>query len=1059
MPSSVSLDLGAWSKFLPQERNNDPDYNQLLYKFRQFYNEVKEFQELHSDCSVTRAAIASAKATVNFNRQLQRHNGFKNISHDISINNIFKNKVLSSLQNPPQHHSSSYNLSTGLSRPEAKQRNAINITTKINQSKSSERIDNLDNNNITKVTSTNLPGVVHSLDRYVEDDESNIYDAVSPEDALYINGQRVHDTTEKHSEPQKRSSNMHATDKQKDQDKDNLFNCNNSGSSSGNEANCFGVNDSPYSSNLLDASATSYSVSSLSNTFNNHINDSRYANYVNIDYFLKRRQSPSFDHSDDEDNTQMSNSLSTDHIFGGEATSNTDTSNHFPHKISDVSAEGTISSDVGHNNAVSPTAPPLTNSLHRSTQLSLQNSPSNHSLRSSSTDKDEESKNVSRLNLAVASENDHKKNFLESSTKESLRNDDRSLHVISENKNQDKTSKTVLSSPKNLEKGLTQKELASADKEESKEPSLAGAHQMMQSFLSDLNLTSDNLFQNEGKSQRRIVKESFAVEFCGKRKLRHLFLFNDVIVCAKYQASSKQKFTFDVKWYLSLIDVSLPDFVDQSSRTQQRLDKDTMVNQILSFKTNLCLLRNQIDHLKRAKQKPSARTIKKLKRKKTELEAELVLLLPHLPLTIKHTNGKKYTFFLSSNFERNQWIDSIKVLQNQLNMTKSDVTPSSSELQAWIQTCRKNLNPNLGSFLLRSNSDEDLFYGDLNLNICRLQGLNRKGNYYFSFEVDSYGHFFQKASSSIIKIDKSDCSIDEDFIIPLDGTHTMRFLFYEDLGLNLKSSVMGKTPLELSRSWFDETPVEKIIPFGSNCSLTVRLSYSSSEHFSIRYPDAKIYPNFGVDVQQVCKKEKSSIPILVQLCVREVERRGMKEIGIYRMSGQASDIQRLRKSFETNSYGAEFLLREIDIHSVTGLLKLYLREMPEALFTNKLYSKFVEAFNLPQSKIQEKERDLVNLFNVIPPANQRTIIYLIEHLVKVNKYENYNKMSLANLATVFGLNMIRPAHNSPGSSSSQSSPSIADGDPFTAVVISSMSQAGILYFFLCRKSSDLPLTE
>jgi breakpoint cluster region protein len=38
----------------------------------------------------------------------------------------------------------------------------------------------------------------------------------------------------------------------------------------------------------------------------------------------------------------------------------------------------------------------------------------------------------------------------------------------------------------------------------------------------------------------------------------------------------------------------------------------------------------------------------------------------------------------------------------------------------------------------------------------------------------------------------------------------------------------------------------------------------------------------------------------VTACVREVERRGMAEVGIYRVSGSASDLGRLKKSFETS---------------------------------------------------------------------------------------------------------------------------------------------------------------
>ena len=44
----------------------------------------------------------------------------------------------------------------------------------------------------------------------------------------------------------------------------------------------------------------------------------------------------------------------------------------------------------------------------------------------------------------------------------------------------------------------------------------------------------------------------------------------------------------------------------------------------------------------------------------------------------------------------------------------------------------------------------------------------------------------------------------------------------------------------------------------------------------------------------------------------------------------------------SDSVGAIPLVREADINCVTGLLKLYLRELPEALFTHVLYPKFNE---------------------------------------------------------------------------------------------------------------------
>lgn len=50
-----------------------------------------------------------------------------------------------------------------------------------------------------------------------------------------------------------------------------------------------------------------------------------------------------------------------------------------------------------------------------------------------------------------------------------------------------------------------------------------------------------------------------------------------------------------------------------------------------------------------------------------------------------------------------------------------------------------------------------------------------------------------------------------------------------------------------------------------------------------------------------------------------MERRGVGEVGLYRVSGSASDLTKLRKSFESNSYEAEQLLKEVFLHRAIPL--------------------------------------------------------------------------------------------------------------------------------------------
>lgn len=76
----------------------------------------------------------------------------------------------------------------------------------------------------------------------------------------------------------------------------------------------------------------------------------------------------------------------------------------------------------------------------------------------------------------------------------------------------------------------------------------------------------------------------------------------------------------------------------------------------------------------------------------------------------------------------------------------------------------------------------------------------------------------------------------------------------------------------------------------------------------------------------------------------------MKEEGIFRLSGSAQTIKELKAAFDSGTThfpdvdciaGQEVDLEQIrDEHVITGILKLYFRELPGTLFTVKLGSEF-----------------------------------------------------------------------------------------------------------------------
>ncbi|XP_067133285.1 active breakpoint cluster region-related protein [Centruroides vittatus] len=569
------------------------------------------------------------------------------------------------------------------------------------------------------------------------------------------------------------------------------------------------------------------------------------------------------------------------------------------------------------------------------------------------------------------------------------------------------------------------------------------ALKMTQCFLNDLNFTAtDNMFPVPDRAQRHLVKNSFIVELSeGHRKLRHLFLFNDVVVCAKYKPSARQKFTFEIKWYIPLVEVVLPSHESDQETAQENSPFDILMLKSRASNVRDQILKEERIHQGKDKQKVAGRNLDKQKKKLAELEAQLVLASPNLIFRISQKNSKTYTFFLSSEFERTQWIEAIGILQSSAPATTLPL--STYELQAWITSCRKHLGTNLGSFLLRSDKDEDLLVGDLYLVVHCLHGLSRPSDIYLCFEVDSYGHFFNKAKTKICR-NSPDVCFNQDFVIELEGSQTLRILCYENHPTQ-GAILRGKAALELTHLWLNDKMQEKSISL-QEFMLTISLKFVSAETILQRIPSSKTVGLFGVKIEQVCKKEKSSVPFIITSCIREVERRGMNEIGIYRVSGSASDVQKLKKTFETNVYEAEQLLKEVDIHTVTGLLKLYLRELPEALFTDHLYPKFFSAFTFHDQ--DEKRKQLLALFETLPQVNQAIILHLLDHLVRVNHHEANNKMSLHNLATVFGPTVLRQGSNSSNSNST---------DLLTAGTVDVMAQAGILYFFLKRRASGLPV--
>uniref|UniRef100_A0A8C8GT66 Rho GTPase activating protein 32b n=1 Tax=Oncorhynchus tshawytscha TaxID=74940 RepID=A0A8C8GT66_ONCTS len=162
---------------------------------------------------------------------------------------------------------------------------------------------------------------------------------------------------------------------------------------------------------------------------------------------------------------------------------------------------------------------------------------------------------------------------------------------------------------------------------------------------------------------------------------------------------------------------------------------------------------------------------------------------------------------------------------------------------------------------------------------------------------------------------------------------------------------------------------------------------------------------FGCDLGEHLLNSGHDVPQVLKSCTEFIEKHGVVD-GMYRLSGIASNIQKLRHEFDSEQIPD--LTKDVyiqDIHCVGSLCKLYFRELPNPLLTYQLYEKFSEAV----SAATDEER-LIKIHDVIqqlPPPHYRTLEFLMRHLSHLATFSYVTNMHSKNLAIVWAPNLLR----------------------------------------------------
>uniref|UniRef100_A0A8C9T404 Chimaerin n=1 Tax=Scleropages formosus TaxID=113540 RepID=A0A8C9T404_SCLFO len=172
-------------------------------------------------------------------------------------------------------------------------------------------------------------------------------------------------------------------------------------------------------------------------------------------------------------------------------------------------------------------------------------------------------------------------------------------------------------------------------------------------------------------------------------------------------------------------------------------------------------------------------------------------------------------------------------------------------------------------------------------------------------------------------------------------------------------------------------------------------------------PDLKhVKKVYSCDLTTLVKAHNTKRPMVVDMCIREIESRGLKSEGLYRVSGFSDLIEDVKLAFDRDGEKADISVNVYeDINIITGALKLYFRDLPIPVITYDAYPRFIEAAKLTDT--DERLEALHEALKLLPPAHCETLRYLMAHLKRVTQHEKDNLMNAENLGIVFGPTLMR----------------------------------------------------
>jgi len=141
-------------------------------------------------------------------------------------------------------------------------------------------------------------------------------------------------------------------------------------------------------------------------------------------------------------------------------------------------------------------------------------------------------------------------------------------------------------------------------------------------------------------------------------------------------------------------------------------------------------------------------------------------------------------------------------------------------------------------------------------------------------------------------------------------------------------------------------------------------------------------------------------PLIFEECISFLHAQGPSTEGIFRLSGGQAAMEELKRKWDA---GHVITFQGCDVHDVAGLLKTFIRELPDPLCTSQLYPTWVTCMSVNSDTLQ----NIKIIIQQLPRTNLEMMRSLFKLLHDIALHKDQNKMVPSNLSVCWAPNIFQ----------------------------------------------------